>query len=393
MPSCGRSLTPPLGHNAECPSHPTVGTHPGGVSRLVRISVFSNIPNHYNPHLFSDLRSRGHCVNVIYDHTPQEAGRPWSIEASTWERVIHSPVGQFYAALRADRAGDAVMFSGSYIGWAALARRLGLIGQRDRRFFWGERLSSRKDVALARRLYLRPFGAVLAVGSWAQPGYRAAVAPDVPVHVLPYVTEAPGTSRTMATTPTVGFAGSLIPRKGVQVLLRALASMPASRRPVFEIAGSGSGRLWLEELASGLRVSPIWLGELSPYELAAARRRWWVQAVPSRYDGWGVVVSEALAAGVPVLASTSTGAAIDLVRDNFNGRIVRGDEAWTEAISAYCDADRVVREGANGRITGEEMAAGKAAQWLEELLVESSKQSRSFVAEAWVRVNERRDSW
>jgi glycosyltransferase involved in cell wall biosynthesis len=359
----------------------------------VRVSVFSNIPNHYNPHLFSELRCRGHRVTVLYDHTAQEAGRPWSVEMQTCESVVHSPVEQFRAALRADREDDAVVFSGSYIGWAALGRRLALTGRHDQRLFWGERLSSRKDIALARRIYLRPFGAVLAVGSWAQAGYQAAVPGSVPVHVLPYVTAVPSGDRMMSPEPTIGFAGSLIPRKGVELVLRALGSMPPSRRPLFEIAGSGPWRAQLEESASSLRVSPIWLGELSPDELAMTRRRWWVQVVPSLYDGWGVVVSEALAAGVPVLASAATGAAIDLIKDDFNGRILKDDKAWVDAIGAYCDADRVVREGANGRMIGEEMAAGKAAQWLEELLAESSRQSRSFVAEAWVHVNERRGSW
>ena len=338
----------------------------GGLAR-VRISVFSNIPNPYNPHLYSRLRSRGIRVSVIYDNTPREVGRPWSFEVRGGDRVDHSSAGQFHAALCADRAGDAVIFSGSYVGRAALARRLALIGKRDRRLYWGERLSSRRGMALARRLYLRPFDAVLAVGTWARSGYVAAVGSTVPVHVLPYITTVPDAGRTLDTEPTLGFAGNLIPLKGVQVVLRALASMPPSRRPAFEIAGSGSGRPWLEDLASSLRVSPIWLGELSPEELAAARRRWWVQAVPSRHDGWGMVVSEALAAGVPVLASTETGAAIDLVRDNFNGRIVRDDNSWADAIGAYCDADRVFREGSNGRIVGEEIRAEKAAEWLEQL--------------------------
>lgn len=357
--------------------------------RAVKVSVFSNIPNPYNPHLFAGLRDRGLDVTVIYDHTPQEIGRPWTIEVRPWDSVIHSPIGQFRAAVHADRTGDTVVFSGSYVGLVPISRRLALRGQRDRRLFWGERLSSRRAVGLARRLYLRPFGAILAIGSWAQRGYRAAVGSAVPVHVFPYVTTIPHAVRTITTRPTVGFAGSLIPRKGVHVLLQALAAMPATRRPLLEIAGSGSGRQTLEELASNLGVSPIWLGELGPSELAAARGRWWVQAVPSRYDGWGVVVSEALAAGIPVLASGATGAAIDLVRDNFNGRIVRQDDDWREAIDAYCDADRVVREGANGRIVGEETAVERAAEFLEALLVEAPTRSRSFVDEAWVRVKKR----
>lgn len=329
-------------------------------------------------------------MTVIYDHTPEEIGRPWAIESHSWEQVVRGLGGQYRAAHYADTTGDAVVFSGGYMGWAPIARRLGLLGRGHQRLFWGERLSQRKSLTLARQLYLRPFSAILAVGRWAQPGYRMAVAADVPVHTLPYVTEAPERGRRMNAEPTIGFAGSLIHRKGVDILLHAFATLPTSCRPVLEIAGSGPERKSLEYLADGLGLSPVWLGELHPDELAAARARWWAQAVPSRYDGWGMVVSEALAAGLPVLASSGTGAGVDLVRDGFNGRVVREEESWGAAIGDYCDADRVVREGANGRIVGEEIAAEKAAEWLEELLADAPSQPRCFVSEAWSRVEKRR---
>src|SRR2546426_2500281 len=37
--------------------------------------------------------------------------------------------------------------------------------------------------------------------------------------------------------------------------------------------------------------------------------------MPSRYDGWGLVIPEAMASGVPVLGSTEAGATLDLVRE------------------------------------------------------------------------------
>jgi glycosyltransferase involved in cell wall biosynthesis len=355
----------------------------------LRLSVFNNIPNPHNVYLYSAMLSRGYHLHVMYDHMPHELGRPWSLDLRDYERVIKSPLGQFRAALRADRVDDAVVFSGSYVGWAPLARRLGLITRNDRRFFWGERLSPKGSLVAARRLYLHPFSAILAVGRWARLGYRMVIPARVPVHVLPYTTDIRSTNRILASRPTVGFAGSLIPRKGVRVLLCAVGALPPSRRPVLEIAGSGPDRRSLEGLAADLGLAPTWLGELSAGDLDAARARWWVQAVPSRYDGWGVVVSEALAAGVPVLASTATGAARDLVRNNFNGMIVPDERSWAQALSTYSDAARVVREGANARLVGEEMAPEKAAAWLDGILTELPKESRCFVTEAWTRVQQR----
>ena len=41
--------------------------------------------------------------------------------------------------------------------------------------------------------------------------------------------------------------------------------------------------------------------------------------LPSRYDGWGVVVNQALGAGLPVICSDAVGAAEDLVEEGGNG--------------------------------------------------------------------------
>ena len=44
-----------------------------------------------------------------------------------------------------------------------------------------------------------------------------------------------------------------------------------------------------------------------------------VLCLPTRYDGWGMVIPEALAAGLPVLTTRAAGAAEELVRDQLNG--------------------------------------------------------------------------
>ncbi len=45
--------------------------------------------------------------------------------------------------------------------------------------------------------------------------------------------------------------------------------------------------------------------------------------MPSRYDGWGLVIPEAMASGVPVIGSVDAGATLDLVREGVTGWRVR----------------------------------------------------------------------
>jgi glycosyltransferase involved in cell wall biosynthesis len=47
--------------------------------------------------------------------------------------------------------------------------------------------------------------------------------------------------------------------------------------------------------------------------------------VPSRYDGWGLVVPEGLAAGLPVISTHQTGAAVEFVNPGHNGWLIPED--------------------------------------------------------------------
>jgi glycosyltransferase involved in cell wall biosynthesis len=100
---------------------------------------------------------------------------------------------------------------------------------------------------------------------------------------------------------------SLVRRKGVDVLLEALALLAArGLRPTLWIAGSGAERGALERLAAqhGLR-SVRFLGQRQDArELLAACD---VLVVPSRREGLGVAALEALAAGRAVIASAVGG--------------------------------------------------------------------------------------
>ena len=40
---------------------------------------------------------------------------------------------------------------------------------------------------------------------------------------------------------------------------------------------------------------------------------------PSRHDGWGVVINQALGAGLPIITSDAVGAGLDLVAHGING--------------------------------------------------------------------------
>jgi len=113
--------------------------------------------------------------------------------------------------------------------------------------------------------------------------------------------------------PTVLAAGRLVPIKGFDVLVAALAEIPAAERPDLMLAGEGPelAKLIRQARASQLRVR--FLGALGQRALAQAMGAADLFVHPcrtlsdGRSEGMPLVVREARACGLPVIASASGG--------------------------------------------------------------------------------------
>ncbi len=105
--------------------------------------------------------------------------------------------------------------------------------------------------------------------------------------------------------PTILFLGRHDERKGLAVLLDALPDLPRDVR--LWIAGDGPDTEHLTRRTSGdPRVE--WLGRISDAEKASRLRGATVYCAPSlRGESFGVVLLEAMAAGVPIVASDLPG--------------------------------------------------------------------------------------
>jgi glycosyltransferase involved in cell wall biosynthesis len=120
---------------------------------------------------------------------------------------------------------------------------------------------------------------------------------------------------------------ALVPRKGIDVLLRALALLAKDGlRPLLWIAGEGPERPGLEALAGELGVvaQVRFLGRRAdvPDLLGACD----LVVVPSRREGLGVAALEAMAAARAVVASAVGGLA-EAVADRRTGLLVPPDDA------------------------------------------------------------------
>jgi len=164
----------------------------------------------------------------------------------------------------------------------------------------------------------------------------------------------------------VGAVGRLDPQKGLDTLVRAFARLHgAGAPPLLALVGEGPQRRELEWLARSLgvadRVRLVGRRADVPRLLPGLD----LFVMPSRWEGFGLALAEALAAGVPAVAS-----AVDSLPEVLGdaGRLVAPDEpeALAGALSELLgDADERARLAALGprraaRFGVERMVAGYA---------------------------------
>ncbi|MBQ1901991.1 MAG: glycosyltransferase [Lachnospiraceae bacterium] len=117
---------------------------------------------------------------------------------------------------------------------------------------------------------------------------------------------------------TLLYVGRLSEEKGVDILLRAIACTKFPWELV--LIGDGKDRSRLEEIGDMLEVSHRvkWLGWQEKPWAYGIRNGAEFLALASEYEGFALVIAEALAAGIPVI-STPVGIAPELIRPGENG--------------------------------------------------------------------------
>ena len=138
---------------------------------------------------------------------------------------------------------------------------------------------------------------------------------------------------------------NLIPRKEVHTLIAALAGLPRQDWQL-SVAGSltmdtsyvGSIRRQIEAAGLGAKISL--LGTVSDQDLAVLLPQHHLLAVPSSYEGFGIVYLEGMHFGLPAIAGT-IGAAKELVHHDHNGFLAPpGDAAALARYISLLMADR-----------------------------------------------------
>ena len=306
----------------------------------LKIAVLTDIPSPYQVEILNQIaQHKENSLQVAYLRR-RDPSRQWDDVPIDHDFVVLSDgPTQFAEARRLVAEADLVVFNYYRHPHAA-----SLIEERARSTrpwcFWGERPGLRKPEWAGRLLRMRKLrwlhssaAPIWGVGKFAVDTYRSEFGPQRQYFNLPYFSNlqrfsTSSNSLNGESERTFLFSGSLIRRKGIDLLANAFVRLlREGHKARLRIIGDGSLRNSLNNLLARVESAVDFVGFVEWSDLAPQYATGHVLCVPSRYDGWGLVVPEGLASGLPVIATDRTGAALEFVETGRNGWLIPTENA------------------------------------------------------------------
>jgi glycosyltransferase involved in cell wall biosynthesis len=339
-------------------SNPMNGRH--------KVLFITIVPSPYQRDLFGALHAREDVeLSVCY----MEAGSPDSPwpkkDLRTFERIMPG----FWMPFGAARAhlnwrlpavtDDHIVVLSSFTSVTGQWLMRGAL-RRKRWLFWGERLRVNSGIKeyIQRRLAapIARAAGIVGIGRAAEEDYQRRF-PHLPHFSIPYhcdLTAFFNVRRCLrANAPvTFFFCGQMIERKGVDLLLRAFDQlvMKGVDAQLLLVGREADLPKFLAAVNPATRSRVRYEGFQPPERLPEYFGRSDVFVLPSRHDGWGVVINQALAAGLPIITSDAVGAGLDLVEGGINGLRVAANDvaALYRSMETFALNPEIVREWGEG---------------------------------------------
>ena len=196
--------------------------------------------------------------------------------------------------------------------------------------FWGERLRGQTNAwkQFVQDKLTAPLATatgIVGVGREAENDYRRRF-PNTSHFCIPYCCDLSNFLIQKRRPPPASgvnffFCGQMTYRKGVDLLLSAFEGLVIKGRKAHLLLVGREAELpeFLRVIDPMARAQIRYAGFQAPERLPEYFSQADVFVLPSRHDGWGVVINQALGAGLPVICSDAVGAGLDLVEENVNG--------------------------------------------------------------------------
>lgn len=189
--------------------------------------------------------------------------------------------------------------------------------------------------------------------------------PRARVAVIPYGVDlgafSPDTDRPPNARVRCVYVGQISHRKGIPVLLRAARGLP-------DVQFVLTGPVVTPSLLRGLPPNARWMGPLPHAEVAALMREADIFVLPSLEDSYGLVASEAMASGLPVVVTDHVGAS-EAIEPGITGLVVPAGDHIALAAALRRLADDADLRSRMGRTARDRVSTGHSwAQYGKEAI-------------------------
>jgi glycosyltransferase involved in cell wall biosynthesis len=313
---------------------------------MLRLTIWMNMPSFYQDDMFSALARSGEVdLDVIFakELTSDRVQLGWNASLSGYRyRILNRRFPLLHAMRIAWRGRDHLHMVNGIWAEPAFASALCVLAMSGSVFaIHSEAPDPTQSLSVFKRILRKTFGkwaarcaaGILAVSHFAVDYYTRLGVDEGRIYPFGYfragADSQPASKVTKRKERTeVIFVGQLIRRKGLDILLEALKPLFAEFRDLhLTVVGAGEDLPALRALIreAGIEERVSLAGVLPADQVQTRVTAAQVLVLPSRWDGWGMVINEALSNGVPVIASDQCGAA-DLIRQGVNGYVFRSED-------------------------------------------------------------------
>ncbi len=300
----------------------------------IRITVLTQLTSPYQVEFLNAVAILENCDLTVVYLTSQDRQRHWTLPAIKHRHLILDAQPEArHEAMDWLLTADVTVFNYYTHPFAARAL-LRRAATHQPWVFWGERpgalqlgwLGSLTRQVLLLPLFYKPHP-IWGVGRFALEGYVKEFGDARPYVNLPYFSNLNRFLSSPRDRKPEGirflYCGTLSKRKGVDLLATAFVEMALEHPDVMLVlVGTGPLEETLRKTLTVVINQVEFCGFVPWDELPNAYQKGDVFCFPSRYDGWGLALVEAMASGLPVISTDLTGAALEFVTPGENGWLI-----------------------------------------------------------------------
>jgi glycosyltransferase involved in cell wall biosynthesis len=244
---------------------------------------------------------------------------------------------------------DIVIIGGYKISYADLVIKYAR-SKNIKYFFWLERINfnfflKKFFFTIINADVLKRADGIFAIGKYATKFYKKF---NSNVYNIPYSISLKKKIKKYK-TPIFLFVGQIIKRKGILSLLNCIANINA-KECKFIFAGTGPLVKNIKKIMK-LKKNVFYYNFKNKDELNKIYKKSNILILPSIYDGWGVVIIEAMSRAMAVISNNNVGASNEYIKHNINGRIFDIDNNLENQINFYINNIKKIKlHGERNRI-------------------------------------------